>query len=1106
VSGATSKEGRYDLLFLLPGIYRITVSAPGFKVAQQDRVELRIHDRLQIDFSMEVGEISERVQVTAEAPLLQTATANEGQVFDGHRLANLPIPHGSPYSLIYLAPGTITARPINRVFQETSNLDQFSNEVTFNGQPAGTSDWTIDGSPNVQSSKSIGPMNSPPADLVQEIKLETAFDASVGHTSGTVVNVSLKSGGNSPHGTAYGYFRNRDWDSNSFFANRAGQAKPPVKNRRWGATLSGPVYIPKVFNGRDRTFFTYGYEGVDRAENNNTTSTVPTAKQIGGDFSDLLAIGSQYQIYDPATISPAPNGRFAIQPLPGNIVPASRINPIARNVATHWAPPNTTGARDGTNNFTVQDRGEPDVYYNHVARIDHSLGEKQRLFARFSAMRRIAGPYFYWYPDPSQGQQFTGSSRQASLDDVYMLSARTVLNARYSYSRFVGDWSGSVGAFPPAALGFPQPTADLLSRRSEQFPCFAVTGLLTLGCSGRYQRVVTDIHALFANLNHQRSNHSLRFGLDFRANRGNDQALGTARGRFNFGTEYTRGPLDNSPGSPGSLGQAMAAFLLGIPSSGFIDNNDSQASQTSYWALYLHDNWRVSRKLTLDIGLRWEYEGPLTERFNRSVRGFDPAAALPIGAAARAAYAARPDPALAASQFPVQGGLLFANANGQPRRLWDRSWKNFAPRFGFAYQTTEHMVVRGGFGIYPISIGQPTGNLAIQTGYSQSTELIPTLNNGQTFIATLSNPFPNGILEAPGASLGAATFLGRAVSFYNPIPRTPYAMNWTLNVQTLLPGDFLFQAGYVGNKNVKLRGNRQRNGIPNQHLSTSFTRDQATINYLTANVANPFAGLLPGTTLNGANIARSQLLLPFPQFTGVAMQDYQGYSWFHSMQLRLERRMSRGFTVAASYNLSKKMEAIQYLNQADPGPYRTISSIDRPHTFTFTGLYELPFGKGKAVGGSLGCLPNLFAGGWEIGAGWQIQSGIPVGFGDVIFTGDLADIALSGSERTVDRWFNTGAGFDRAAATQRASNQRLFPLRLSGVRTGVFNSLDLSMLKNFRFAERHAFQFRAEFFNAPNHPTSFDAPNTVPTNAAFGRVTSQSALPRQIQLGVKYQF
>ncbi len=1109
LTAQANEEGLYQALFLLPGMYRLSAAASGFKTAVRDNIQLPIHERLQIDFTLEVGAITEQVQVTAEAPLLQTATANTGQIFGGHRLENMPIQHGSPFNLLFFAPGTITARAVNRVWQETSNLDQLSAEITFNGQPAGTSDWTIDGAPNVQSSKRIGPMNSPPVDIIDEVKVETAYDAGVGHTSGTIVNVSLKSGGNKPHGTAYGFFRDSDWNANTFFGNRDNQPLPPNSSKRWGASLEGPLYIPKIINGRDRTFFTYGYEGVHRFENNTTTTTVPLPAQLTGDFSQLLALGSQYQIYDPATIKPAANGRFSIQPFAGNIIPANRIDPIAKNVATHWTRANTTGEADGTNNFAQTNRAEPDDYFNHTWRIDHNISERNRIFARFSAMRRIAGPYFNWWDDPSQGNVFIGKSKQASFDDVYALDPRTVLNVRYSYSRFTGLYSPSTQTYDPAQLGFSPGVVKLLTTKGARFPAFNVAGLAGLGGQS-VSIVATDIHALFANVNRQQGSHNFKVGIDMRVNRGNDNTLGIPAGSFNFDTTFTRGPFDNSPSSPGGLGQGLAAFLLGQPTGGYIDNNDSQANQSTYYALYFHDNWRATPKLTLDLGLRWEYEGPMTERFNRTARGFDANAAQAIEAMAKAAYAAKPDVALPVEQLRVRGGLLFAGVNGVPRALWNRMWRNFAPRFGFAYQISPKTVVRGGFGIYPIALGQSTYSFMVQPGFSSATDLIPTLDNGLTFIATLANPFPNGIMAPVGNKAGAATFIGRSLTSYNApydaVARTPYSMNWNLNLQRMLPGQFLVEAGYAANKTVKLKLARPINAVPNQYLSTSFFRDQATINYLSANVANPFQGLLPGTGMNGATIGRSQLLKAFPHFVNINMQEYQGYSWFHSLQLRAERRFSRGMTVQAAYMFSKKMEATSYLNSGDPVPYRSISSIDRPHTLTLTSLYQLPFGRGRAFGGNVGRIPDLFIGGWEIGTGWQFQSGTPIGFGDVIFTGDLKDLPLARDQRTVDRWFNIDSGFDRNSKNARGSNLRIFPLRLSGLRTDVYNSWDMSAVKNFEVNETHRFQFRAEYFNVFNHPTSFDAPNTNPTSSAFGRVTGQSCLPRQLQMAVKYLF
>jgi hypothetical protein len=457
------------------------------------------------------------------------------------------------------------------------------------------------------------------------------------------------------------------------------------------------------------------------------------------------------------------------------------------------------------------------------------------------------------------------------------------------------------------------------------------------------------------------------------------------------------------------------------------------------------------------------------------------------------------------SQPQLNGGLLFAGKGGVPRILWDRSLRNFAPRFGFAYQATRKMVARGGFGIYPIQIGQAAQNRAILTGFNQATSLVPTLDNGQTFRATLNSSFPDGILVPSGSSLGAQTYLGRSINFYNPIARTPYEMHWDFNTQTLLPAQILLEVGYFGSKAVKLQVSRNMDAIADQYLSTSPVRDQTNINYLTQNIPNPFAGLLPGTSLNGSNVPRYQLLLPFSQFTGVSMTDYQGYSWYHSLQIRLERRFSKGFTTLVGYTFSKTMEATSYLNGGDPAPYRSISTMDRPQHLSFSGIFELPVGRGRTFLSNTGRALDAIVGGWQVDAMWQLNSGQPLGFGNALFVGNFDEIVLPANQRTPQRWFNT-SGFVTSPSEQLAYNLITFPTLFSGIRSGIYNSWDVSMIKNFQIHERHKFQFRGEFLNLFNHPTGFAPPNTSPTSSAFGQVTTQYGWPRTIQLGLKYLF
>ncbi len=1107
IKARTNAEGKYVVPLLLSGMYRVSATAAGFKTAVRDNIELRIADHVQLDFVLELGASTESVQVSAQSPLLQTATANIGTVIDTKRISELPLPHGSAYTLMYLAPGVNNVYPNGFYYQTPTEMNATSTRTAIQGAPLGSTDFTVDGVPNTQTSNAdygTGVSNSPPADTVQEFKVETAFDASVGRTSGTIINVVLKSGTNDPHGTAYGFFRQPDWNANTFFGNLNGQDRGDFHYRRWGTSLSGPVYIPKVYNGKNRSFFSFGYEGLHNELVTSITDSVPDPKFFGGDFSSLLQLGSQYQIYDPATIKPAGNGRLSIQPFPNNIIPSNRISPIALNILKFYPVPNTSGSADGRSNYTSQNRPEPLDYYNFITRYDENISEKDRLFFRLSISKKNDGPYRNYWDSVAVGNNYVGKTRQAALDYVRTISPSLVMNIRYGYIRYAGGHKPRRLGFDISQLGYSSSVVAQLASTAQLFPRYDISGVESLGYEG-YDTLNNDVHTLFGGFTKQFAAHTFKFGIDARAYRDNVAFFGHATGRYQFGTTYTRGPFDNSPSSPGGVGQGLATFLLGIPTGGFIQRNANEAIQSTYWSLYFHDNWRATHKLTLDLGVRWEYEGPTQERYNRSVRGFDFIAPQAIEASARAAYAANPDPSLPVDKFHVRGGLLFAGVNGVPRGFFDKVFTNFLPRVGFAYQVNKRMVWRGGFGTYDISIGQPAQNRSIQSGFSINTNVVPSLDNGQTFISTLANPFPSGLLTAPEASAGLATFLGNAISFYNPAGITPYTMRWNVNQQIVLPGNVLLETGYVGSKAIKLQTWRQLDATPLQYLSRSLTRDQATIDYLSANVPNPLQGLLPGTSLNGSTISRAQLLVPYPQFTSVSMLDFQGYTWYNAFQLRADRRFSNGLTAQFNYTFSKQIDATEYLNAADPTPSKVISAYDRPQQIGFSAIYEFPIGRVRRFGSGIGRLADGFMGGWQLGAIWLVNSGEPYGFGNVPLP-DLHSIPLSSDKRSVERWFNTDAGFIKDSRQQLAYNVRTSSLRFNGLRAGVYNSWDMSMLKNIKFKERHEIQFRGEFLNVFNHQTAFAPPDTDPTSSTFGQVFNSYSIPRTIQLGIKYLF
>jgi hypothetical protein len=382
---------------------------------------------------------------------------------------------------------------------------------------------------------------------------------------------------------------------------------------------------------------------------------------------------------------------------------------------------------------------------------------------------------------------------------------------------------------------------------------------------------------------------------------------------------------------------------------------------------------------------------------------------------------------------------------------------------------------------------------------------VPTVDNGQTFIANIANPFPGGFDLATGSAFGLETFLGQGVSFYNPDLVSPYMQRWQLGVQRELIRNTVLEVAYVGNRGTNLRVGRQADRVPREYYSTSPVRDQVTIDFLAAQVPNPFYPLLPGTSLAGQTVSRSQLLRPFPHFTTIGYSDNQGYSWYHGMQTRFEKRFSSGYTFNVAWTWSKFMEATGYLNETDPMPERVISDQDRTHRAVVTALWELPFGPGRRFGAGARGLVGHLIGGWQAQGIYQFQSGPALGFGNAIFNGDLADIPLSSGERTIDRWFNVDAGFERNSGRQLASNLRTMPTRFSGIRGDGINNWDLSVIKAIRLSERVRLNFRTEFLNAWNH-TQFLAPNTTPSSSGFGTVTSESQFPRTIQFALKLTF
>jgi len=1097
-TSVTNDRGNYNIPFLYPAVYKVEAQMPGFKAYVRENVQIRVSETVELNIQMEVGEISEVVSVTAETPVLDTAGASLGQVIDERRILELPLFAGNPVELTMLTPGVVNATDM-RIRKAAFN--NAPSQMSTDGMGQYNNEFQIDGVSNnfANGNGTSRVAFSPPPTAIKEFKIQTnPYDASVGHTVGAVTNVSTASGTNEIHGEVHYWHRNSALDAPTFFQNKA-DTKPSVyQDHRYGASAGGPVYIPGLYDGRNKTFFYYAYEGNKWGSPQSGSRTVPTEAQRRGDFSALLALGPNYQIYDPLTTRAEGTGSFRRDPFVNNIIPSHRLDPVSQKLLDLYPRPNQPGTSEGRNNY-FYDLSASEDYYVHLVRFDHVFSENHRLFARIH--------YDWWEEDKDHwfgdysAIVLNRINRGFALDDVYVINPATVLNVRYGITSQDFPERRVTRGYDLSSLGFSQSLVSLLDPELATIPRVSVSGYDALGRWESGDGADTSLtHSVNANLTRLQGNHNLKFGTDVRVYRGfHNRFPQAAAPDFSFSNTYTRGPLHDSPGAP--IGQEMAAFVLGVPG-GSMQRSASWALQEKYFGIYLHDDFKVTSKLTLNLGVRYELETPLTERFDRLVAGFAYDQSNPIEAQAKANYALNPIPEIPVDQFRVLGGLTYVSTGGIGRSPYKGEKNNIQPRIGFAYQLFPKTILRGGYGIFHDTLGV-NSNVGIQTGFSQSTPIQASLDNGLTYFATMANPLPNGMIEPLGAAGGLLTNIGQGLTFYDYNILQPYAQRWSFGIQQLLPGQFMLESTYVGNRGTRLGVTRNINATPAQYLSTSPTRDQETISYLAQTFPNPFYGIDP---IFGQRISRANLLRPYPQFGDINVEEPIGYSIYHSMQNRIERRFSQGFTLQIAYTWSKLMEATSFLNPTDPLPYYVIGNFDRTHRTAGSGIWEVPVGRGRKWGNSLPGVLEGILGGWQVSGMYQNQSGPPLGFGNIIFNGNLKDIVLPKDQRSAERWINIDAGFNRVSSQQLGSNIRTFPLRLSGVRGDNQVRWDFSFIKNFQLHEDARVEFRAETYNAFNQ-TSFNAPNTSPTSSSFGQITSVvSPSGRSWQFALKVVF
>jgi hypothetical protein len=1161
----TNATGYYEANLLMPGMYEITAELTGFKKTRRGNIELQVSSRLQVDLNLEIGGVTETINVTSEAPLLETNAVSSGRVIDNKSLMELPVMGNSAMLLVKLAPGIQTGG-VNNYLALHSNAG--GSDYSVGGNIGGNS-WTLDGSPNTGPGRRTAYL--PYTDAVEEFKVETTnFDASIGQTSGSAITMISKSGTNAFHGTAtwqhwqqrwqgspffvkQNYFRRiaaADAAGNSALANRLRNTDKQATGRsnNWGASGGGPVVIPKLYDGKNRFFwfFTYNAFKDNKTEDPSAFNrTVPTLKAREGDFSDMLAIvnsGPRYAIHDPITIrrdTARPNN-FIRTPFPGNIIPRSRFaNPSYDAITKLYPLPNVVipAGEDPVNNYLASQTPYNWDYKAYSNRVDYAVSEKVRLFGRWSFNNFGPEDRGDWTYESARGLNLNGlvrNNKGGNIDMVWTQTPTTLWNLNVAMNQFrEGSIQPKAREFKPSDIGLPA-YLDTKAGADAQLPQMAVGGYTTISPGGlstwtRTRQLTAKLEATLI-----RGNHTWRAAFDNRNQFRTGGGGGNTSGNFSFNQNYMR-RYDDGFVPASDLGLGWAAFILGIPSGASIATNDTFATHTPYYGWFVQDSWRVNKKLTLNLGLRMEYEKGATERYNRMIGNYDPNVTLPIEATVKAAYARNPIPELPAAQFNIRGGNTYVGVNGAPRELYKNELM-YLPRIGVAYAWDNKTVIRGGYGIFfdtinVMNFGPDQFNFSRSTGTVISNDFGQTWNfpagaNPANGRSPLLDPFPvraDGTrFDTPtGNTLGAMARVGRGFGFTAFDQPHARQQRWQIGMQRQFGSRMVLNANYSGSYSDRVSIGRNLSPLPEQYWAKGTTRNDDVPNFLNANIANPFllsnfnradftAAQWADMSANGfftrAFIPRSQLLRPILHMNGLTNNtEYSSYTKSDELQMSFEKRFSAGWNLNIAYTRMNLREADFFMNEFDAERTERESNDGRPHRFTATGVYEVPIGKGKKFGKNFNRAVDTALGGWQFAATYEWQPGPLIDWGNLFYYGnDLS--AISNVERTWDTWFNT-ANFERANAKGPAGfHRRVFPTRLDGMRRDMTSQWNANVSKSIRLTEKSTMQLRLDALNLQNR-SQMNAPSTDPFSTNFGRITSQTAaMNRWIQVQARIQF
>lgn len=1146
----TDASGGYTIRNLPPATYTERVEAAGFAAFERPNIVVDVNGNVTVDANLGLSSASQTVTVTESAPLLQSDDATTGQTLNRTAINNLPLVNRNVFDLAFLAPGVTP--PAGQTY---GNGGQYATNFTSNGSRNDQGDLLLDGVTTTAGENNPGvvkPLYVPPVDAVEEFRVQQS-NMSAELAAGTVINVITRSGTNNFHGELWEFFRNNDLDANNFFSNSAGLGQAHLERNDFGGEIGGPIK-------KNKAFFFFDFAGLRYLQGVTSGSIgVPDAAERTGNFGELcgraggtfnaagVCSSAAGQLYDPFTgllnasangatgRAPIPFDNLALYRSPGNPLsprqlaplPGNLIDPVAAKLIQGYPLPNVnvgSGAYNPYQNFIGQGANTTNQKSFDI-KVDQHFTDNDTLSVRFShEWSTYLGANFFndGYDTNTQGPS-TDSAYLGVVNYTHTFSPTTVGTISLGYSHDLNHTAG-IAALTPGfnqvtTLGLPSytlasgviapPSVNVYGGYGSE------NGNGSIGAQGwSVLNYGSETAHLIGSIDHVAGKHEIRIGGELRRYRINFIQAGNPAGIYSF-DQF--GTASGSANAGGVGGDAMATFLTGYNNNGFSQYEipPSVATQSYDAAPFVQDNWKVSDRLTLNLGVRYDVQTPRTYRYNNA-NYFDPNAPSPLGA-------------------PYVGALQYVSFEGNPRKQFDTYYGAIGPRFGLAYRVGNNMTVRGGYGIFydPSVMAAAGAGAGGNQGYQAVTSALSNVPGSPNVPNSfLSNGFPQGILQVTGNSTGRASEIGLAISgaplrTWNQIPQE---QTWSFGFERQVPGNILLDAEYVGRKGTHL----YFSGINNLDELSAQQADayRANPGYFNAQVPSPFYGNpLVSTTgsLNSPTIPRWQLLLPYPQYTGVSVSNNPAAnSIYNALQLRAEKRFSKGLQFLFTYVWSKSMDdsssgasGLNFLGAGGLGEIqdpnnraieRSVSAYNLPQVVQFSWTYELPYGHGRMFGSSSNRIVNFVAGGWQLNGIYRWDDGFPVALGYNAsvnlpnygaqrpnLTGNLTTCGTG----NLNQYFcNPGVVTAPAPYHDGTAPRYLTSARIPGT-----NNITASLFKSFPlgFREGSRIEFRLEAFNVLNH-VQFAGPDTTFGDATFGRISAQANAPRQVQLGLKAYF